>query len=272
VKKDFPTKFAQIAAGSIDVDYSYQRPLDKWFVKKKLGEFDPDAFGVIHVSMRSNGAYYVIDGNHRVHFALAQGEDWSRQNLPCIVYTGLTVEQEAYLFRKLNESHQVRAFSRFRAALAAKDPDAVAIYNIVKENGFVIGSGPGQLRCVTSFERIYAGLRAVNAAAGPANLKRTMRVVSSSFGHAAPHPDGSVILGIGMFLERYHERVDEQWLVEKLEKSGWRQLVGKAFDIRKREGGSTSLALFNAVLTTYNYGRRPKQKLNSLYDDPREAE
>ena len=262
---------AQVAAGSIDVDYSYQRPIDKWFVKKNAEEFDPDAFGVIHVSHRADGKFYVIDGNHRVKMALAQGDDWKRQNVPCLVYTGLTVPQEAQLFRKLNRSHQVRAFFRFRAALAEKDPDALAIYNIVKENGFVIGSGTGQLRCVTAFERIYAGLRAVNATAGPENLRRTMRVVANAFGHDAPHPDGSVILGIGMFLERYHERIDEGWLTEKLAHCGWRRLVGRAFDIRKKEGGSTALAMFNAVLQSYNAGRRPKDKLNSLYGDLREV-
>lgn len=265
MKKEFRTRYAQVAAGQLKIDHSYQRRVDRTFVRRKAVDFNPDAFGVLHVSLRADGCYYVIDGQHRMEIVLSLGEDWKRQNVPCLVYDGMTVAEEAAMFGELNTVNPMHAYDRFRADLTALEPGALAINATAKKNGFSIGPGSGAFSCVTALRRIYGGLRARNRAAGPENLDRTLRVLAKAFGTKAPHPHGSLVLGLGTFLERYAEEVDDTRVIHKLAASsgGWAGLVGRARGLREIEGGSIALAVFEVIRKSYNQGIRVN-KLNSL--------
>lgn len=265
MKKEFKTRYAQLAAGQLQIDHSYQRRVDGIFVRRKAAEFDPDAFGILHVSCRADGTHWVIDGQHRMEIVLSLGEDWKRQNVPCLVYDGISVPEEAEMFGKLNATHPVRAFDKFRADLTALDPSALAIVSTLKKHGFAIGDASDSLSCVTALRRIYGGFRASNRAAGPEILNRTMRVVAKAFGTKAPHPHGSIVLGIGLFMERYAADLDEARITQRLAATpgGWSGLLGKARGFRDIEGGSIGMAVFELIRRLYNQGLRAN-KLNSL--------
>lgn len=59
-----------------------------------------------------DGKFYIIDGQHRYYAAIAKGIE----DLPCIVHTGLTKEDEARLFVRLNTSRKtLKPIDTFRA-------------------------------------------------------------------------------------------------------------------------------------------------------------
>src|SRR4051794_33828172 len=87
--------------GELTVDQRYQRALNARRVKKIANEFDPYSVGMLIVSDRGDGTKVVLDGQTRRAALVAMG--WEDQMVPCYVYVGLSVEEEARIFRTLNQ-------------------------------------------------------------------------------------------------------------------------------------------------------------------------
>src|SRR5258708_7808516 len=64
----------------------YARPLREPRVKKLVAEFDPLGVGVLYLSMRDDGSYWIIDGQHRAEAARRVG----LPGLDAYVYIDLT--------------------------------------------------------------------------------------------------------------------------------------------------------------------------------------
>lgn len=272
VKKQFKTTKKFVSLSDINVDGVYQRKLTKAFVQHLVDHFDPDALGIIHVSQREDGSCWAVDGQHRVNACRGfLGEGWEKQHVECLVYLGLTREEEAWLFEHLNNMKVMRPFDRFRARLVAQEANAVAIDKIAREEGFTIADGSGALSCVAVMEAIFKGARAQNAQEGPANLRKTLHSVAKAWGLKAPHPNGHIIQGLGLFLERYGSEIDSARLIRKLAEfsGGFSGLLGKARQMRDIQGGQVALAVFELIRRDYNIGLKGK-KLNALRKDEAE--
>lgn len=95
------------------IDYSYQR-VRTAHVNTIYDNWDNNECDPLIVSYR-DGRFYIIDGQHRYYAALQKGIE----NLPCIVRTGLTKEDEARIFVKTNTSRkQLTPFDTFKANIA----------------------------------------------------------------------------------------------------------------------------------------------------------
>lgn len=97
----------------LDVDYSYQR-VRTAHVNKIYDKWDPNQCDYLIVSYRDD-KFYIIDGQHRYYAALARGV----KDLPCIIRTGLTMEDEARIFVEMNTSRKpLNPFDTFKANIA----------------------------------------------------------------------------------------------------------------------------------------------------------
>lgn len=106
--------FQMIPVADMKVDSTYQRPADNKRVDKIANNWDDMKANLIHVSHRADG-YYVIDGNHtRLAFMKVGGEQ-----MPCRVYEGLSVEEEARLFYELNNSQKKPTYNEVLKAKVA---------------------------------------------------------------------------------------------------------------------------------------------------------
>jgi hypothetical protein len=169
-------ELAWVLASKLTVDPRYQRPVFPAKVKKIQDGFDPDAFGVLYVSERADGSLVILDGQQR-HAAVMGMPGWENDYLPAIVYTGLTVRQEAALFTLYNGIRtKPRPSDMYRAALVAGDPSVKAINVIVTDLGLVIGDGPGKTRVqsIASVRRIYDNV-------GGDVLRRVMTVATRAW-------------------------------------------------------------------------------------------
>lgn len=102
-----------ILVNDMKADMSYQRVPDEKRIKKIAGSWDDMKANLIHVSHRPDG-YYVMDGNHtRLAYKTLGGE-----KLPCRVYEGLTIEDEARIFSELNMSQKKPSFAEILRARA----------------------------------------------------------------------------------------------------------------------------------------------------------
>lgn len=103
-------KIAVIAIDLLDVDYEYQRVRTP-HVNYLTDHFDINECDPLLVSYR-DGKFYIIDGQHRFYAALANGI----KNLLCIIRMGLTAEEEARVFVKLNTSRKpLKQYEIFKA-------------------------------------------------------------------------------------------------------------------------------------------------------------
>lgn len=155
-KVEFRGTWGMIDVSKMFIDPAYQRPTTS-FVQRIETNFDPLLFQTLALSDRGkNGKagkpYAIVDGQSRWVAAsrLKVGK------VPCVIYTGLTPEDEADLFAKLQKERRGMAtWYRFRASLAAKNPEALAIKKLVEETGFEVGDQEGQIKAVAALEATF---------------------------------------------------------------------------------------------------------------------
>lgn len=145
-------------ASAFSVDLSYQRPPEERlpYLKGVAAKFDNDLFGVITISKRGKNNFVIIDGAGRSYiFYTLLGRTGE---LPCIVYEGLTVPEEAQKFVDLNRQRKMVSNGQiFKARCAIGDKTAKAIARIFKDANMTLGGKPGihNIASVESAEDIY---------------------------------------------------------------------------------------------------------------------
>lgn len=107
---------ASVPVELMDIDDSYQRVVSN-NVKKLMQDWSDDKCNFLWVSYR-DGKFYIIDGQHRWTVAKAKGI----VTLPCIIFTGLTVEEEALKFADQNVNvKKLTAYDEYKAHIKNGD-------------------------------------------------------------------------------------------------------------------------------------------------------
>lgn len=240
-----------LTVGSLIVDIDVQRTLDTRRVDKIAGELNMDALGTITVSHRTNGSYHIIDGQHRVSAVrLINGDD---EKILCRVFTGLAVEEEAEMFRLLNNTAKPQALDLFRVRIVEREEAAVAIYAIISRHGWQLGAGAtANLAAVSAIERLWR--RDADA------LDKAVATVTRAWGRDAPANDGRLIEGIGLVFARYGAAVEVTGLVSRLSSfsGGPGGLLGKAKGLQDMLGGTQPNAVAEIVVETFNRNRKTR--------------
>lgn len=232
-----------------------QRDLNPSRVDRILANLDLEQIGTPTVNQRpdESDAVYVIDGQHRIAALRAFFEDDPDIKVQCWTYFGLTEEQEAERFLKLNDTLTVSAFAKFRVGVTAGREVESDIDRIVRANGCVVSQDalPGAIGAVGALVTIYTRT-------GAANLARTINVVHGSFGDTGL--ENSVLLGVAFALDRYGKQIDDTRLVNQLGRMarGAKALVEEGERYRLRTGNLKSHCIAAAVVDAYNAGLGPR--------------
>lgn len=225
-------------------------PPTRKLVKDIADKLDLSALGTFHVSHRANGSYSVIDGQRRM-LALRL-RDMGTYKVNALVYEGLTVKQEAALFRLLNKSRLVGAFDDFDKGVVAGDERDVGIAKVLSKSQWSVGRvpKPGVASCVTSLRQVW------DRDNSGALLAKTVGVLDQAFGRDPRTMASSLVAGAGRFL--CDDGIDQHVLVEKL-RAKFASPVSVITTARARmdsEGGSLSQNVAAVLDRTYNGRRR----------------
>lgn len=242
------TESKTIQKNQLLVDHTYQRPLMSEKVTRVMASrWDPLLVHALWVSQRPDDRYYIIDGQQRHAAAMLRSEV---THLPCIVHRGLTLEEEARIFRDLNDKRsRVKAWDLHRASEAAGDPVALEISAWLASFGLHIGSdgSPGAIRCVSTLMKCWAKDKAA--------LKRVWPVIMAVSGEHAVEKEVVKMLfdtesGLVDCTTGLQRSLSEKVLSKKLIEKGRLELVK---GLRQDTARSRTAAGVNLVLSVANH-------------------
>lgn len=243
----WPYSFEILDVSRLFVDETYQRPLTT-LARKIENDFDPGLVGTLIVSDRGKGKYAIVDGQTRAAAILnLSSEDKAPLGVPCLVYHGLTRADEASLFARLQlERRGIASAHRFRAAIVAGDPEAIAIEEIAGDAGFPIGpAGNGNLSAVAALEKVYRR--------GPDLLRRTLVILRAAWPDVVP--SGDVIRGLGLLLSQ-DTSIDDERLTDRLAAVPLDQVKRRALALSEGMGGGGSAEKYMARAIAAIYSAR----------------
>lgn len=231
-----------------------QRKLRPPRVAELIADMDLDKIGTPVLNLRE-GLYYIIDGQHRIEAVKGWlGKGWDTQKLECKVYRGLTEQQEADMFDKLNNVLPVSAFDKFKTRVTAGRESEVAVDRIVRAESLCISREkiPGSITCVSALTKVYER-------AGEETLRKTLSIIRESFGD--PGFQSVVIDGLAHLCQRYGEQVQFDRAVQVLSEmhGGVNGLLGKAAVLQKQTGSPKAHCVAAAVVEAIN-SRMPRAK------------
>jgi hypothetical protein len=251
-----PSKRKKIRADQLTVDEHF-RAVGASHRKRIANDLDLPSIGVLHVSERRNGDLVILDGQHR-HGALMQN-GLGNHMVECIVYTGLTLEGEATLFRRLNSTKKATPIDDFFAGLQEGDEECIDIDRIVGEHGYRVWgqTGLGNVTGVSTLRTIYS-TNGDGRAPGEL-LTTTLDVIQKAWGVAPGATDGQVIQGVASFIDKHGADIDRDALVNKMSKfpGAAPGLLAHARGLRDLKRGSTiPQCIAEVLLISYNSGRK----------------
>ena len=252
------------AAGEFDVldiavlrtDPAYQRELSMEKVNEFARAWSYKAAGSAIVGRRANGDLFIVDGQHRCAAAATAG----KTHIVAQVIESSGPEYEAGIRLLANTRRADTPSERFRAQLAAGNPESLAIQAICEQFGTRINRSPDTrtgINSVSAVERIYRVDEGVL-------LTRTLEFIQDAFGTVGGKVTVVGILqGVAWLLQKHTgtgEMVRDR-MIERVAATGPDNLHARAVNYRAVHGGAMWTNYYRAMVEVYNDKLTDKAKL-----------
>lgn len=242
----------RIPVKDIGSDMRYQRQVSAR-VKRIASEYDENKLGVIVVSQREDGTYWVIDGQHRVQATLQKkGEN---ATLLALVYYGMTPKDEAVMFATQHDN--VKAPTKgefFKAQMFAGNEDVIRFKDATEAEGLECDFSDGHKRDGALI--CYAAAFNIFMSRGEVRYRKVLSVLVDAWGGDGDSVTANFVKGMDIFLNVYENDVSTKKLVDSLKKVSPAQIERESKMIQ--EGGAKRYA--RQFLRVYNK-RRGTRKL-----------
>lgn len=243
---------AAVPVAEMFIDHTYQRELEERRAHRMGKTWDPRLVGVLDVADRGENAsprYAVINGQHRWAAASHAG---TATHLAANVHTGLTVADEAALFRDIDQStKKLTVWDRWKARRAAGDTTVLGIDAIAEGFGLKVvqGSSANYIVCLSALEYCYG--------VDPTYLARALELI----GDVWPGDSAGLKHGIvrGLFEILWTEALpDTGRLADALSEVTPTQLHARAVESRKIHDGQHWQCTIRVIVEAYNRAGRGK--------------
>lgn len=245
---------ANIPVNILNVDESYQKPIDHNHVKKIVKNFDPIGVGQIHVSKRPDNTYWIFDGQHRA----AAYKELGIEKIKGIVYEGMNIIEESKGYDFYNTIKKQHPLDKERALITALDKDALNRKSIVEKLGLSIDY---QRTNRADTIQAVAAIKGIYEKEGSSDLHDVLYIISNSFGNQKNNFQATIIYGLHQFIKEYRDEYNIKWLVNRFKKFGVNELLAEQMKFRRAFNCNAKEAIKYATIKLYNHGKRKENKL-----------
>jgi hypothetical protein len=244
-----------IYARECEIDPDIQRPEQLGLINKIAKNLRPRALGVLTISVREEvdaegkaiERYIVLDGQQRMRGTIKA--DYDKPLRAQFLY-GLTREEEAELFRLLNDRLGVGVKYLYHVGLTEKRPDVIGIQRILDDLG--IPTGP------RGFEAYSVALRLARLPEGLPALRWALEVMKEAYGHEGDTKiyDYRVVEALSLLKVRDGKKIKTPDLVNKLIKEGGgiARVIGNGKTWQLANKSRLLPGVFTAIVRIYNTG------------------
>ena len=245
-----------IHASQIRIPTEYQRNLSQSRVMHIFHEFDVNLFSPLEVSLRADGYYYVMDGQHHYSAAMMMNVTY----LPCIVHRGLTIADEAAYFRAMNSSRKAPTpLAHFRAALVEGDETTARLQAIFDKLGITLSQNGKGARRISAIGEIQKMVRMY----GLDVLERALCIAVYVWYDHPLNCSVEVLGGLCEFVKRYVGKKPLKPYMERLGREDLsaltKKLNGKLIPLNLEGHGTSPFKrdlMCRYLVETYNKGLR----------------
>ncbi|MFF4782334.1 DUF6551 family protein [Streptomyces griseorubiginosus] len=251
----------EVSIKDLNIDPQAQRTLNEKRAQNIATNMVREAIGSIIVSKRVDGDLYIVDGQHRWRACALAG-------IPTImaeVHHDLSQAQEAILFLiKNRESHKPRPIDEYHVGLTGGVPLFVDTDRILEKHGLTLGSTS------TNGVGAVSGALQIVDRYGASVFDRTLTVAEEAWDRSAETWDGMLLGGIGMFLGRWGDLVDDKELARKIQGMGtaakWRSEIlsqSSRGGFNNSGTGSRVTTAYRLVVNAWNRGRKAENRIEA---------
>jgi len=246
-------KLTQINKQNLRLDIAYQRRQSTEKARRIAREFNWLGFGVVVVSERPNGDYFVLDGGHRVMATMMRPEI---KNVPCYAFSDLSKADEAAAFVCFNAHRKApTGLELFAAQVMAGDQDARAVAKIMRNHNVPVHRDG--CRCPRKLIKLYSSL-------GEERFNALIGLVINAW---PEQPDSErladqVVSGLAAFVKALGSvglSFDSSEVARALKKMSLVLLKKRAHEIRELGTRNRTEAFKAAFAEAWNKGRRAKR-------------
>ena len=235
----------------------YQRPVLPEDVDDLIKKWNSTLLTPAVISFR-DGVFYVVDGQHRIAAMRKMAGDRD-VTIPCLIYTGLTYEQEAELYYMLDQAKGRLRLAHSTKALveAGSDSEINDVKRRVEEAGFIwaLGQPTGDAFEITATRAVINAYRLLGSEA----FSRMMGLVAASWRGAPSSLKASILSGMALFLKTYETELNDKSFIKRLSAVDPDEIIrrGKVDFSTNR----AALRYARVILGKYNSQQRGGRKL-----------
>ena len=235
----------------------YQRPVEDADVDRLIAEWDDRLLDPLIVSFR-DGNFFLVDGQHRV-CAVRKMNGGKDVVMQCLVYTGLSYEDEAELCYKLDKAKKRLSLSQSTNALmeSGRDDEIAEIKRLLEREGFIwaLNKRGGKAYEITATRGVINAYRALGAPA----FSRMLRLLNDTWHGDTESLNAAMLSGLALFMKTYGSDMDDRAFAARLSAVDPAEIVRRS----KTDFSTNSRALRCArvLLKKYN-GARGGRKLS----------
>jgi hypothetical protein len=244
----------------LHIDSTYQRKLSPSKLQIIQRAFHEGSIGLPAVSLRGDGTFWIIDGQHRIEVMRKLGY----KEVRCEVFLGMSRSEEALKWYELNVARGMpTALQRFKSSVEGGDKDNCELVAILAKHDCWIDyeqrqSGLG-LRAVGALQTVYFGSRDLGSIGLQPKryesvLGNVLDTIRMAYSDDIDGKSGMMIAALGLFYKTYKD-VSVTELVRCLQRRKAIQLMAEARSAVK-VSGTAEYALAAILVNEYNWKRR----------------
>ena len=249
-----PGTMRELSTARITSGLPYQRDVKPQEVERLLREWDARLLEPLVVSFR-DGKYNLIDGQHRLTI-LRRMNNGKDVMVPCIIYDGLTYEQEAELCYKLDKSKTRMSLSQSTNALIESqiDPATQQINMLLESYGFkwALGKSKGNRYEITAARAVLNAYKLL----GSDLFARMLGLLRDTWEGDSASLSAAMFSGLSLFLKTYETELNDDTFSKRLAAVSPEEIIS-----RSKADFSTnrvSLRVAKVILAKFNKERGRK--------------